>query len=231
MEYDRRAESGERSAGDPRTRDVSDVPGGAVRDCGYTRRFDRSYVPPPRTGRRGRTRTAAHGEPRFAPLSPKGTRAATRRTPGRRGAQRRRDPTVCWGGRDVRATTQTRIIPRNLQRPVHPRHTVTTAASTAWLVWLHLRAHRGENLSVILTVIDDLASVGCASRYIGATQSRERNLNVQRWPFAIYAMTMRNKLVTALQVAPICPVLEPPFPQCSSTCEGSVSSHEKLSEP
>lgn len=84
---------------------------------------------------------------------------------------------------------------------------------------------------MILTVIDDLASVGCASRYIGATQSRERNLNVQRWPFAIYAMTMRNKLVTALQVAPICPVLEPPFPQCSSTCEGSVSSHEKLSEP
>ena len=55
-----------------------------VRDCGYTRRFDRSYVPPPRTGRRGRTRTAAHGEPRFAPLSPEGTRAATRRTPGRR---------------------------------------------------------------------------------------------------------------------------------------------------
>ena len=50
---------------------------------------------------------------------------------------------------------------------------------------------------MILTVIDDLASVGCASRYIGATHSRERNLNVQRWPFAIYAMTMRNKLVVA----------------------------------
>ena len=82
-----RPESG---APDPRAR--SDVPGGAglrVR----TRRFDRSYVPPPRTGRRGRTRTAAHGEPRFAPLSPEGTRAATRRTPapgapGRAAAER-----------------------------------------------------------------------------------------------------------------------------------------------
>ena len=146
--------------------------------------------------------------------------------------------TICH---ETKLQTNPSIVPRSPQRPtpVHPRHTTSVPqlldACTARLVFEHRGSSTPPGENPYAQVRSGDQGPRRYWRHAVAIAQLQRVCSDDMTPCYLCndrldRAQQNSSQRCSLQVAPMCPVLEPPFPHKQLNVEGSVSSH-KLSEP